>query len=109
MASAPEAAAPRRERVAPLPSDASSAGGLSGATASARRDEAPQAVRKQGAQDALRSTLAPDQWVARIVALYDAGKRDDAARELRAFRDAHADADERLPASLRAWAAGVRR
>jgi len=108
-APAPETAAPRRERVAPLPSDAASAGGLSGTAGSSRRDEAQQAVRKQGAQDALRSTLVPDQWIERIVELYDAGKRDDAARELRAFRDAYADADERLPRRLRPWASGVTR
>jgi hypothetical protein len=103
---APEAAAPRRERAAPLPSDASSAGGLSGATGSSRRDEASQAARKQ---DALRSTLAPDQWIERIVALYDAGRLDDAARELRALRAAHRDAEERLPRRLRPWADSVTR
>jgi len=52
---------------------------------------------------------SPEAWVAKIVALIDAGRRDDAARELNAFRNAYPDADSRLPPSLRDWAATVRR
>jgi len=68
-----------------------------------------QDARKAEAPLALRTALTPDAWVQRIVALFDAGDREAAERELRAFREEYRDADERLPASLRAWAASVRR
>ncbi len=48
-------------------------------------------------------------YVARIEAHLAAGRGDDAVRELRAFRAAYPDADERLPPALRPWAAGVPR
>jgi hypothetical protein len=66
-------------------------------------------ARKPSAPLALQATLSPDAWIARIDELLRAGRRDEAARELRAFRGAHADADARLPESLRAWAASVPR
>ena len=50
----------------------------------------------------------PDAFVRRIREHYDAGRLDEAARELRAFREAYADADARLPPELRAWATTIR-
>ncbi|CAG1005501.1 hypothetical protein BURK1_03212 [Burkholderiales bacterium] len=63
-----------------------------------------RAVVAQGAP--ARSTEA---FIAAIRRLLAAGDADGAARELRAFRQAHADADARLPVELRPWAAGVSR
>jgi hypothetical protein len=76
-----------------------------------RRDERAdtQQARRQPPAMSMRTTLAAHDWVDRIVALVRAGRREDAERELRAFRDAYGDADERLPAELRAWAASVPR
>lgn len=51
----------------------------------------------------------PDAFVAEIRRLLAANDADAAARELRAFRHAYADADARLPVELRTWAAGVAR
>ena len=51
----------------------------------------------------------PDAFVAEIRRLLAANDPEGAARELRAFRQAYADADTRLPSELRPWAAGVAR
>lgn len=59
---------------------------------------------------AAKSTVAapdPDAWVQRIVALHEAGDLPAATDELRAFRLAFRDADDRLPVELREWAATV--
>jgi hypothetical protein len=78
--------------------------------AMARVDESSaRADGKRRDEAAATPPLAPDAWVTKIVALMNAGLRDDAARELRAFRNAYPDADNRLPLSLRDWAATVKR
>ena len=51
----------------------------------------------------------PEAFVAEIRRLLAANDPEGAARELRAFRQAYADADARLPSELRPWAAGVAR
>ena len=77
------------------------------------RREAPRAaapaIAKQSAASADAQVASPEQWIARIRALLADGKSEDAARELIAFRAAYPDADARLPAELRAWAATVKR
>lgn len=78
------------KRVAP---SASVAGGL-GASASVESFGAAQRT--------------PESFVLRIRELHEAGRLDEAARELVAFRNAYPDADERLPPTLRAWAATIR-
>jgi hypothetical protein len=50
---------------------------------------------------------SPDDWARRIAALHTSGDLDAAAAELRAFRETYPDADDRLPQSLRSWAASV--
>ena len=69
---------------------------------------APPALAKTAVADELQVRRAAE-WIARIRSLFDAGKLPDAALELNRFRDAYADADTRLPAELRAWAATVKR
>jgi hypothetical protein len=61
---------------------------------------ARQSVQQKAADD--------EESVRRITDLYDAGRFDDAAAALRKFRKADPHADQRLPESLRAWAATVR-
>jgi hypothetical protein len=51
----------------------------------------------------------PDAFVAEIRRLLAANDGEGAARELRLFRQAYADADTRLPVELRVWASGVTR
>jgi hypothetical protein len=85
-----QAASATAKRMAP----AADAGVAAGVAASAER-----AV-------ALR---APEDFVRSIREHYEAGRLDDAARELRAFREAYPDADTKLPPALRAWAATVRK
>lgn len=50
----------------------------------------------------------PDAWIARIRKLRAEGSTADAVRELREFRDAVPDAEQRLPADLREWASSLR-
>jgi hypothetical protein len=90
---APPAAAEQRAPAAPAPEQAASAG----------------AIAKQSGAALDTQVENPDQRIARIRALFSEGKLDEAARELNAFRAVHLDADERLPAELRAWAATVKR
>ena len=73
--------------------------------AAAMRDRA--AAAPVGAQGS--AVKAPDAFVAEIRRLLAANDGEGAARELRAFRQAYADADTRLPVELRAWASGVTR
>jgi hypothetical protein len=56
-----------------------------------------------------RDAREPHAWIARIRALHKAGDLEAASRELLAFRAAYRDADARLPADLRQWAATVGR
>jgi hypothetical protein len=77
---------------------------------------ADRAVAGEGARSraagAAKSSVgppAPADYIRRIEALLTAGRPDDAAQELQRFRDAYPDADERLPASLREFAAKVPR
>ena len=80
---------------------------------------APQAARRaQAESDAQRGASAPAAklqvrspaaWIERIRALYVEQRFTDAARELNAFRDAHPDADARLPVELQTWAANIKR
>lgn len=61
-------------------------------------------------QRARKSAEAPrtaEDWAARIEGLLQAGDRDAAAEELRAFRAVYADADAYLPEGRRDWAATV--
>jgi hypothetical protein len=112
--SLPDAAAESKLRSA----ERSVAGGKAASTNAAgavARMPAPQAA--SPAPPALAKTAVADElqvrrtaeWIARIRSLFDAGKLPDAAQALNRFRDAYADADTRLPAELRAWAATVKR
>ena len=47
--------------------------------------------------------LAVPEWIALIRKLRAEGQSDDAARELAAFRKAHADHERLLPPDLRDW------
>lgn len=106
------ATAPPRQAPASPPvmaQEAQAPAAKASASGALRRDEATIELRKQRTADSPHDRLAPGAWVAKIVALMNAGQRDEAARELRAFRNAYGDADTRLPESLRAWAATVKR
>jgi len=69
---------------------------------SAMADAAPPAAKHSAAAEP-----APEQWARYIAALYEAGDVAAAAAELRAFRQAYPDADDRLAPALRGWAASV--
>ena len=45
----------------------------------------------------------PEAWIAEIRRLKDAGRVDDAMRELKAFRELVPEAEKKLPADLRDW------
>ncbi len=102
-----ESAAPAlasRERLAePAAKRAAPAADVAGAA-----DAARAAAAGVSAEGRIATPPAPDAFVRRIREHYDAGRLDAAARELRAFREAYADADARLPPELRAWAASIR-
>ncbi len=68
---------------------------------SAMAGAAPPAPAVAAAQE------SPDAWARRIAELHGAGNVAAAAAELRAFREAYPDADDRLPGSLRGWAASL--
>ena len=120
--SQPLAAAPAPERIGAASDDkrqrnevaqsapmASGGGVMAKKAASAEMDSA---VRDPATRDsAMREAAKPidvDAWIARIRKLHDDGKLADAAKELVAMRAAVPDADRRLPAELRAWAATVK-
>jgi len=63
-------------------------------------------VSAEGRVAALRT---PESFVLRIRELHEAGRLDEAARELVAFRKAYPDADAKLPPALRAWATTVQK
>jgi len=98
VATAAVASAPVTERAAELmakraPPAADAATAAAGASA-------------EGRVAALRS---PESYVLRIRELHEAGRLDEAARELVAFRSAYPDADAKLPPALRAWAATIQK
>lgn len=62
----------------------------------------------QQAMKSAASALTPEAWATRVEQFFSAGDRQAAAAELRAFRAAHADADQFLPQELRDWAGTVR-
>lgn len=128
-ASAPMAATP--------PPAAATAGTAMSSTARAMPQSAPARARESedtpGAMRQQRTTAAPPSpppaalaktvpaadeprlkardpaaWIARIRKLRDDGNAAEAAQELRAMRLAIADADLRLPADMREWAASVK-
>jgi hypothetical protein len=65
-----------------------------GRTADARADEAR--VKDRG-------PLPVVEWIALIRRLRDEGNSTDAAKELAAFRVAHADHEKLLPSDVRDW------
>jgi hypothetical protein len=94
-AQAPSATAKRREEAPVI------------ASAAAPSEPAPSTFAAPAPAQAPAAMRAVQDWIERIRDLYDARRFDEAARELNAFRDAHADADARLPERLRGWAATV--
>ena len=84
-------------RAAPAAPPASAAGGI-----------APM-LAKRATRDEAQRQRSPDDFVARIRKLFAEANMAEAQRELVAFRAAYADADTRLPADLRPWAASVPR
>ena len=85
---------------------------MAGITAAERAQPAPLAKMAAGrAADARadearvkeRAPLPVPEWIALIRRLRDEGKSADAAKELAAFRVAHADHEKLLPPDLREW------
>ena len=64
---------------------------------------------KRAMRDDAQQRRSPEDFVERIRKLFTEGNLPEAQRELAAFRTAYADADARLPADLRPWAATVPR
>jgi len=97
----------------PFPSRERDAVEQANAAGAMARSEAPRAtapaLAKQSVAAADAQATSPEQWIARIRALLADGKTQYADQELIAFRAAYPDADARLPAELRAWAATVKR
>lgn len=79
------------------------------AEATALSSAAPRGAEEAAAAAPAREPAAStrDAWRQRIVDLHAAGDTDAAAAALHAFRAAYPDADEHLPAELRAWASAV--
>lgn len=77
-------------------------------SASAEGTVAPK-LDKRAVLDEMQRQRSPDDFVARIRSLFAEANMAEAQRELLAFRAAYADADARLPADLRPWAATVPR
>ncbi|MET0203363.1 MAG: hypothetical protein ABW276_03545 [Casimicrobiaceae bacterium] len=90
-------AVPAAPRASPAQSSASAAGAV-----------APKLDRR-AVLDEMQRQGSPDDFVARIRSLFAEANMAEAQRELLAFRAAYADADARLPADLRPWAATVPR
>jgi len=90
---------------APAASARDSANATAGAGETGQRASEQQAVMAVTKPPGSRPD--PDAWAQRIVDLHAAGENDAAAEELRMFRQAYPDADARLPARLRDWAAEV--
>lgn len=85
-----------RETARRQASDRAATGGLS----------APSAARESSFGAALATD--PAAWAARIASLHASGDLAGAEQELRAFREAWPDADERLPDALRDWARTIK-
>lgn len=102
--SAPEA----REKDEPSPAPSPRMAQSPAPSAAAGALAAP-ALSKRAASDAAAPQRAPDDFVARIRKLFVDGNMAEAQRELAAFRAAYPDADARLPADLRPWAATIPR
>lgn len=109
------AAGPPGVRSTEAASDAVARPKLAARAPAMSKAETPEAAatrdRSTAASAAAQGAAArlPDAFVAEIRRLLAANDAEGAARELRAFRQAYADADARLPAELRAWATGVAR
>jgi len=105
--------AERAASAEPFPSRERDAVEQANAAGAMARSEAPRAtapaLAKQSVAAADAQATSPEQWIARIRALLADGKTQYADQELIAFRAAYPDADARLPAELRAWAATVKR
>ena len=105
--------AERAASAEPFPSRERDAVEQANAAGAMARSEAPRAtapaLAKQSVAAADAQATSPEQWIARIRALLADGKTQYAEQELIAFRAAYPDADARLPAELRAWAAAVKR
>jgi hypothetical protein len=71
-------------------------------------DAAP-ATAGASAEGRVAALRTPESYVLRIRELHEAGRLDEAARELVAFRNAYPDADAKLPSALRAWAATIQK
>jgi hypothetical protein len=97
-------------RVPPPAPESSSALPEAGLAAPAAPGPAASAERAMPAAelDTDLSVPSPQQWAERIESLHDSGDLDRAAEELRAFRLAWPDADDRLSPDLQPWAASVR-
>ncbi len=114
---APAADAERQAQVpAPMPAMRAPAAAApfpappAGVAAQPPRDAAPAAAlgklapRSEAAAGAdARAPLPVADWIARIRAWRAGGRDDEAARELAAFRAAHADHERLLPPDLRDW------
>ena len=87
---APRAAAGPRTEAAPA--------GTAPGSSAAPSERASRAAQDRGA------ALELEAWFARIRAVRDLGREEEATRELARFRAAYPDADTRLPADLREWA-----
>jgi len=94
------------------PGEAPQPPAMAGITAAERAQPAPLAKMAAGrAADARaaearvkdRGPLPVPEWIALIRRLRDEGKSADAAKELAAFRVAHADHEKLLPPDLRDW------
>ncbi|MEO7500611.1 MAG: hypothetical protein ABIX11_13590 [Casimicrobiaceae bacterium] len=94
--------AQRLEQAAPRPPMQSAPAAAGGAA------PAP-ALAKRAMRDEPAAQRSPDDWIARIRKALTEGAVAEAQRDLVAFRAAYADADARLPADLRPWAASVPR
>ncbi len=68
----------------------------------------PLAKTNAFAEDPQAKARDPEAWIARIRKLRDEGHTAEALRELREFRTTVPDAERRLPADLREWAATVK-
>jgi hypothetical protein len=85
------------------------AAGLMAKRASSAADSAAPAAAGVSAEGRVAALRTPESFVLRIRELHEAGRLDDAARELVAFRNAYPDADAKLPPALRAWAATIQK
>jgi hypothetical protein len=71
--------------------------------------DAALAAAGASAEGRVAALRTPESFALRIRELHEAGRLDEAARELVAFRKAYPDADAQLPPALRAWAATIQK